>query len=354
MKKHRFYTNNKKRNQKWTEEPKGHKIDFAEKYLGDGPYSDKFDSKRPASVNENKKRKVERNKKRLKNALTALLCVALICVGYTVMDVHMTRHAKIVENINSINQSDEGNMVDVALNVSAYKAESVGFDASIMLSSIMKEIEGTGFTSIMFDAKREDGTIGYASKLASIDTYNAISSPSSQPNASVKQLIDNDILPIARISCYKDNVVPRQDNTTAIMNGKNVYTDSNGNTYLNPNSETAYSYIKDIITECYGYGVTVFVLNSCDLPDDISEKYDDGFNALAKKLNKDFNGKVKFLEEVDLSISPKESKKNIANEIKKAKGIKKNQILYVSTKNNISYVTEQLNKNGIIRYVIED
>ena len=90
------------------------------------------------------------------------------------------------------------------------------------------------------------------------------------------------------------------------------------------------------------------------LNDDISEKYDDGFNALAKKLNKDFNGKVKFLEEVDLSISPKESKKNIANEIKKAKGIKKNQILYVSTKNNISYVTEQLNKNGIIRYVIED
>lgn len=360
MKKRRFYTNNKKRNQKWTEEPQGHKIDFAEKYIGDGPYSDKFDSKRPTEVNEQKKRKKARNKRRAKNALIVVCCILLVCVGYTCMDIHMTRHATPIKSINSDSQKVEGNMAEMSINISAYKVESVGFDASIMLSSIMKDIENTSFSSLVFDAKREDGTIGYSSKLAYIDTFNAISSPSSQPYASAKQLIDNDILPIARICCYKDNVVPRQDNTAGIMTENGVYTDSNGNTYLNPDSESAYSYLKDIINECYDFGITVFILNGCDLPSDISDSYNDGFDALTERLNKDLNGKVKFLEEVDEAIVGKDNETGkiteeaIQADIDKFSKINSNQIFYISTKVDNEIITDMLNKNGIFRYVIED
>ena len=46
MKKKRFY-NNKKRGEKWTEEVKGRKINFADKYIDAGTGSDKFDNRRP-------------------------------------------------------------------------------------------------------------------------------------------------------------------------------------------------------------------------------------------------------------------------------------------------------------------
>lgn len=359
MKKRKFY-GAKKRNQKWTEEPTGHPIDFAEKYVGGSSYSDKFDDKRPINVSVTKKKEKERRNKKLKNVLIVVLCIVLIGVGYTGMDIHMMRHYAPVKNIEINNDNNQANMADMTINISAYAIESVGFDASIMLSSVMKELSTSSYTSLMFDVKRSDGTIGYASSLASIDTFNAISSPSSQPAASVKQLIANDILPIARLCVYKDNVVPKLDSTAAIMDGDKPYTDSDGNTYLNPNSETAYNYIKDIVLECYEFGITVFVLNECNLPDSISDNYNDGFDTIAQRLIKDTNGKVKFLQEVDESISGRDSETNkitadaINNDISKFDEINDNQIFYISTKADQDLVTSQLNQNSISRYIIKD
>lgn len=49
MKKKRFFKN-AKRNQIWTEEEKGRKIDFADKYIYSDTYSDKYDYLRPKAV----------------------------------------------------------------------------------------------------------------------------------------------------------------------------------------------------------------------------------------------------------------------------------------------------------------
>ena len=90
MKRKRFYKN-VKRNTKWTEEEKGYPIDFADKYASDeGIYSDKFDYMRPKI----KKKRKHKAKARtlLKRLGIAVLCFAIICVGYTCMDVFMLRN----------------------------------------------------------------------------------------------------------------------------------------------------------------------------------------------------------------------------------------------------------------------
>lgn len=357
MKKRKYYSE-KKRNTKWTQPPKGHEIDFADKYIGDGTQSDMYDSKRPSYQASVKKKKKEKRIKQLKTVLSIVLCIAIVGVGYTAMDVYMIRHAKPLTHLGEGKNDNEIKIADMSLNINAAKVESVSLDSSVMLSSVTNELSANGFTGLVFDAKRDDGTIGYASSLASIDTFSAISNASSQPQASIKQLIDNDILPIARICCYQDNVVPLQDSTAALKPNGKLYKDENGNTYLNPNSDSAYSYIKDIIAELHGYGVDVFILYGFDLPSDVQGKYGDGFSNISKRLNEDFNSEIKLLEEIDKTIYGKDAEtgkitnSQIRKELDEIEKPNNNQILNISTKVDYKRVINQLNRKNFNCYFI--
>ncbi len=352
--KKQFYKN-KKRNSHWTEEPKGHEIDFADKYIYDGNYSDKYtETKRHA--HENAVRKKNKRQKNLKRILIIVLSLALISVGYTGMDIYITRHAVPAQKAIS-NNSAQISMSEVTLSLHAKMVDSKSLDGSVMLKSVITDTQQNGYNSIVFDAKRTDGTIGYSSTLASIDTYGAISNPSSATKESVKTLIENDILPVARISCYKDNVVPAQNSTMALMNGDKFYTHDDS-TYLDPNSVNAYTYIKDIIRELNTYGVTVFVLTECDLPDDIDGNFNDGFGYLSKSLTNDLGDGIKFIEEVNVDITgvnPNNGKitnSAINKEIQRFDKIKDNQIYYISTKLDSNRVNERLAEANAQSYII--
>jgi hypothetical protein len=357
MKKRKRFYNNKKRNQKWTEEEKGRKIDFADKYIEGGTSSDKFDSKRPKS-SKNSAIKKAKKQKRIKNLIIAVICIALICVGYTGMDVYMTQKAGGYKQSIS-KQEEESGMRDVSLRFSSFKTDSISLDSSVMLSSVINDTAALGFTSIAFDAKRSDGTIGYASKLASVDTYNALSSPASKPQASVKALIANDLMPIAIISCYKDNVAPQYLKDAAITTKKGkLYKDEEANTYLNPDSALAYAYIKDIVNELSSMGVSVFVLCDTELPEDISESYNDGFEPLAKRLYSDIGSNIKLLEAVEVSLKGKDEKDGkitnaaIKKEIGEFEKIDKNKTYLITSSIESKRLIEQLAKNNVSSYII--
>lgn len=356
MKKNGFY-NNKKRNEKWTEEPVGREIDFADKYTAGNGYSDVYDSKRPGSFEKEKKRK--RKQKRLTRLIAIVLSVLLICVGYTGMDIYMTRHAVPAEIIGHSDDTAEGTMSEIAFDIASYEIDSISLDASVMLSSTIHEVMDLGYSSVTFDAKRSDGTIGYQSQLASVDTFGAINSPASQLKKSVSELLNNDILPIARICCYQDNVAATKAGDMAIFYGENVlYTDKDNNSYLNPESPNTYNYLKDIINECYGYGITVFVLSGCNLPEDISEGYNDGFDSLAQKLNQDFEGNIKFIEEIDVEIkgidaeSGNVSTPAIKKEIDALEKTDKNKIYYITSKIDKEKILNQLSGSDVNCYII--
>lgn len=294
MRKKRFY-NNKKRNTKWTEPEKGRKIDFADKYIDAGTGSDKFDSKRP------KKRKkrftAERTGKFFKNAIVVLLCFCVVSAGYTIMDLYMERNAMPENNSNS---QVESNIGSLSLNIKSRVVPSLSLDGGAMLDAVISDTQNQGYSSVTFDLKRNDGTIGYESKLATIDAYGAISSASTDLEGSVARLLESDLLPIARISCYRDNIAPVADLTAAVTNGASLYKDADGNTYLNPDSQTTYNYIKGIIEEAKGMGITVFVLDNTELPEDIGSNYKDGFAGLTKKLYADLGEEIKLLMAVDV------------------------------------------------------
>ena len=297
MKKKRFY-NNKKRNSKWTEKETGRKISFADKYIDAGNGSDKFDFKRPKP--KKKRAAKEKTAKLFKNIAIVIACFLIISVGYSAMDLYIDRNAMPETEENT---GESVSFSNVNLMLKGMSVQSISLDNSVMLDSVIKSAEDEAYSSVTFDLKRDDGTIGYNSKLATIRAYGAISSPAAQLEKSVAKLNQADIIPIGRISCYKDNIVALSDLDSAIKSGKSVYKDANGNAYLDPNSSTTYNYIKSIIEETKAMGINVFLLDNTKLPGDISGDYNDGFAALAKKLYAEFGQDIKFIEAIDVTIN---------------------------------------------------
>ena len=287
------------RDQHWTEEPQGRRIDFAEKYEDGADAAGAYDAGRTQKNNTVAQK--ARAKKRRRRVLTALGCVLLICIGYIGADVFIIRHAAPLE-LAEQSREQQGNLTELTVEAKAFYRESISLDGAVMLSSVIDDAIKGGYTGVTFDAKRSDGTIGYRSALALVDTFGAISSPASSLKQSVEKLRENDILPIARISCYLDNVAPLHSPEMALMNGDTYYMDADGNTYLNPDSEMTYNYIRDIIKECSSCGITVFLLADCDLPEAFAGAYGDGFEALSEKLSADLGTSVKLLCEVPVSV----------------------------------------------------
>lgn len=306
MKKKSFY-NNKKRNTKWTEKEVGRKISFADKYIEAGTGSDKFDRKRP----KQKQKKINKDKtlKVFKSVFIVIFCFIFLSVGYSAMDLYIERNAMPE---TAANTDSSASFSEVNLMLKSLAVPSLSLDDSVMLDSVINSAEDEAYNAVTFDLKRDDGTIGYESKLATIMAYGAVTSPASELEKSIKKLTNADIIPVGRISCYKDNIITRSDIDSAIKNGKSIYYDNEGYAYLNPNDDTAYNYIKSIIEETKAMGITVFLLDNTTVPAEVSGTYSDGFTELAKKIYSEFGTDIKLIEAIDEDITDPDVKESEA------------------------------------------
>lgn len=376
MKRKRFYKN-VKRNQVWTEEEKGREIDFADKYLDNGVYSDKYDYLRPKQ-----KRKKYFNKNNVisffKKVGAVVLGFVILSTGYMLMDVYMQRHAMPETSQNEENVV-EPHLNEVALDLKSKYVESVSLDGGVMPDAVVTDLQSNGYNSVAFDIKRKEGTIGYRSALANVDTFGAIAFPATDLKSSVATLGNEDILSVGIVHCYLDNLVPSVQQSAAIMGSNGlVYKDSRDNTYLNPNSDITYNYIKGIIQEAYEMGVTVFVLDDVNLPSDISDSYNDGFENLATRLYKDIGTDIKLLEAVNVELkssaqneegknnsddedsdedrnnsnSSKEQDDEISKKLDNSIG--NNNIYFVKTSADREVIKQKLEEHGIISFILSE
>ena len=303
--------------------------------------------------------KQAQSQKRKRNILIAFMCVVLVCVGYIGTDAFMLRHAEPVSQHEKVTQKGGDNEKKSAkIKYRAVNIPSVALDNSVMLSSVINEVEKKKFSCVSIELKREDGTIGYASNLTTADTFGAVSMPATKLHDSLKALRAKDITVLARICCYKDNVIPKKSSEFALKDGNKLYTDSNGNTYLNPDSDATVNYLKDIVVESYNLGVRFFVLSDVKLPDGIRKGHRDGFNNLVNALKNEVGGDAVFVEAKKETLNgwdAEDGEYNLSglnNEISKLEGLKNNQIYLFETKRTVSELNKALKKNKIKGYII--
>lgn len=353
-KKKRFYSN-AERNQKWTEEPQGRQIDFADKYIySEENYSDKYDYLRP----KKKKKKITK-KDAAKHAkrFGAVVCGLLILgFGYTAMDVYMLRTG--IPSISEAQAENTGTAFNqITLSLAGEYIDSVSLDGGVMLDAIAENTSSKGLNCVVFDIKRSEGSVGYKSTLAAVDTYGAVAFPASNLKTSMDKLKSSDILAAAKVCCYLDNLVPDKNRELAVYSTTGaVYRDSRDNTYLNPNQQGTYNYIKDIIAEAYEMGVTIFILEGYDLPSEISNDYNDGFDSISARLYEDIGTGIKLLKSDRVSISQElaerddeEAKSTIAG---KFDAEDKDTVYFVNSPADKEILKEKLEECGITNYIL--
>lgn len=352
MRKKRFYKN-VKRNRKWTESARGRKLDFADKYADGGIYTDKFDYLRPKKKSRSERaEKYRKLRKALKIIPIALLCFAVLNAGYALMGIYMNRHAMPELSQNGSDSQTDSGMASIQLKLYAQLAQSVSLDGSVMLDAVINEAQKNGCNGVAFEIKRQDGTLGYMSTLANADAYNAVASPMPEMEKSVEQLIGRELLPAGIVWCYRDGIVPAADGELAVKNSDgSLYTDIEGNTYLNPDAPETYNYLKDIIVEAKESGITVFALCATALPDDISGGYGDGFEALAKRLYDDIGTDIKLLEGVELEVDgddPDDLSELALNEENK------DRVYLISSSADKSLIKEKLEDGGAVSCIFAE
>lgn len=292
-KKRRNYYGTASYGKKWTEEPKGRPIDFADKYIVSGSYYDKFDYKRPKP--KKKRYTPEHGRSILEKLIIAVCVIVLIGTGYTVMDLYMLR-------VSPRDVAVQAGSVESAAVLPAGSALYVApgdLDGADRLQTLADQCAQNDVTAVLTDLKRADGTIGYQSKLDAVTDAGAVSAPSSDLAASAGELQSDGIVLAAHIYCYQDNHASAAVPDAVLQNAQGtLFVDSTGHMFLDPGNTNAYNYIKNIIEEIAQSGVHVFVLDGCTFPAGTAYYGQDVYAELKERLQSDLGSAYTFYRAV--------------------------------------------------------
>lgn len=129
-----------------------------------------------------------------------------------------------------------------------------------------QQVATAGGNAALFDMKADDGTLGYISAL---ETSKSIGSSASDPalNAAIQGICQGDLYTIARVSCFRDNLAPRQRNTLAIKTNSGYnWRDEREIRWMSPTNEDARNYAAGVCAELAALGFDEIVLDYSAYP----------------------------------------------------------------------------------------
>lgn len=128
------------------------------------------------------------------------------------------------------------------------------------------QVDAAGGNAAIFDMKADDGTLGYISDLQLAKDLRA-SDSNPAINAAIQALTGSDLYAVARVSCFKDNTAPYQDNSLAIKTNSGYnWRDPDDLRWASPTSETVRQYLADICVELARLGFDEIVLDNAGYP----------------------------------------------------------------------------------------
>lgn len=130
-----------------------------------------------------------------------------------------------------------------------------------------QRVEEAGATAALFDTKADDGSLGYISGLAlAIQAEASAADPAL--NAAIQLLNGGEVYTVARVSCFRDNLVPRSDMSLAIHTNAGNWRDSGDTRWLSPANESARQYVVGVCRELAALGFDEILLDNWAFPTD--------------------------------------------------------------------------------------
>lgn len=130
------------------------------------------------------------------------------------------------------------------------------------------QAEAAGAGAVCFDMKADDGTLGYVSALpAAVSLGTSAAEPGL--NEAISALNASGLYTVARVSCFRDNLAPRTDNSLAVRTNSGYnWRDAGDIRWMNPAVEAARDYVAGVCRELAALGFDEIVLDNACYPVD--------------------------------------------------------------------------------------
>lgn len=151
--------------------------------------------------------------------------------------------------------------------------------------------------ALVIDMKHDDGTLGYFSNTSI--ALRSGGNPDYNPISLIQTLKERGIYLVARISAFKDDLVPRRIQTSSVKTESGViWLDRNYHGWLNPYNSEAREYIRTICTELAEIGFDEILLSNLVFPtigrpqliyygSDATRSKPDTLNTLLREIKQD-------------------------------------------------------------------
>lgn len=128
------------------------------------------------------------------------------------------------------------------------------------------QVAAAGGNAAWFDMKADDGTLGYVSSLPAAISFGS-SGANPALNAAITALNGGGLYTVARVSCFRDNLAPRQDNSLAVKTNSGYnWRDAGDIRWLSPTIEGAQDYVAGVCRELAALGFDEIWLDNAAYP----------------------------------------------------------------------------------------
>lgn len=140
------------------------------------------------------------------------------------------------------------------------------FRAAVTEGSAQRLVTSAGGNAALLNMKANDGSLGYVSSLPrAISAGTSAAEPNL--NGQVLAVTGSEVYTIARISCFKDNLTPKTDNSLAVKTNSGYnWQDGDGTRWMNPTVPEARQYVTGVCGELADLGFDEILLDNSAWP----------------------------------------------------------------------------------------
>lgn len=140
------------------------------------------------------------------------------------------------------------------------------FRAAVTEGSAQRLVTAAGGNAALLNMKANDGSLGYVSALPQAVSLTT-SSADPALNAQLGAVTGSELYTVARVSCFKDNLAPKVDNTLAIKTSSGYnWRDGEDARWMNPTVPAARQYVTGICAELAQMGFDEILLDNSGWP----------------------------------------------------------------------------------------
>ena len=135
----------------------------------------------------------------------------------------------------------------------------------ILNGTAEQKLSQAGANAVILDMKDNEGRLGWKSGQSLAAQY-GLNSGREGINEALIKWNEGEVYTIARVTCFRDNVIPYQRNDMAMRANYGNWRDELGLRWMNPDSEAARNYLTQMCTELGEMGFDEILLDCCSFP----------------------------------------------------------------------------------------